>query len=63
LPNRYQSRLDLSRMLELDRAILVAQSPATGSQWIDTAKADSPNDESDTSTVIYRFIIPLTTND
>jgi hypothetical protein len=63
LPNRYQSRLDLSRLLELDRAILVAQSPATGSQWIDTAKADSPNDESDTSTVIYRFIIPLTTND
>jgi hypothetical protein len=56
LPNRYQSRLDLSRLLDLDRAILVA-SVANGSEWqTEPAVADAA---SGTSTTLYRFILPL----
>lgn len=59
LPNRYQSRLDLSRLLDLDRAILVAN-VAEGSQWTTTpAPSESSTGE---STTLYRFVIPLTSD-
>lgn len=57
LPNRYQSRCDLSRLLQLDRAILVASVSTGGSQWkISPAKSDNTPSSSST---ICRFIIPL----
>ena len=37
LPNRYQARCDLSRLLELGRAIVIAGGNEPGSQWTDTA--------------------------
>lgn len=57
LPNRYQSRIDLSRLLSFNRAILVG-SVAEGSRW----KMSPPASEAtaSTSTTFYRFIIPLT---
>jgi hypothetical protein len=58
LPNRYQADCDLSRLLELDRAILVAGGKNRGSQWTD-AGGESFGREQDKSTVIYRFIIPV----
>jgi hypothetical protein len=59
LPNRYQADCDLSRLLELDRAILVAGGTSRGSQWMDAATGESLESEPDTSTVVYRFILPV----
>lgn len=56
LPSRYHSRLDLSRLLDFDRAILVA-SVADGSEW-NTSPATSPT-IAGASTTMYRFVIPL----
>ena len=60
LPNRYQSQCDLSPLLTLDRAILVAGGSGRGSQWTDAAGASLDSDQ-DASTVVYRFIIPTAT--
>jgi hypothetical protein len=59
LPNRYQSECDLSRLLALDRAILVATGPGQGSQWTNATTANPLSNEHDQSTVIYRFILPV----
>jgi len=59
LPNRYQADCDLSRLLELDRAILVANGTSRGSQWTGVATGASLENEQDTSTVVYRFVIPV----
>ncbi len=59
LPNRYQADCDLSRLLELDRAILFANGTRGGSRWTDAATGDSLESEQDTSTVVYRFVIPV----
>jgi hypothetical protein len=58
LPNRYQSYVDLSRLLDGDQAILLARAAdAAGSQWI---TADGPlASNQDRRWVYYRFIIPL----
>ena len=60
LPNRYQSDCDLSRLLALDRAILVATGPGRGSQWTDSTTGKPLSNEHDQSTVIYRFVLPVT---
>jgi hypothetical protein len=62
LPNRYQSRCDLSRLLEFDRAILVAKGPESGSRWNVADDLQPSQDEQESSTVIYRFVIPLTSD-
>ncbi len=59
LPNRYQSDCDLSALLDLDRAILVAQGTQSGSQWTNTTTGESLETDDDASTIVYRFIIPL----
>jgi hypothetical protein len=57
-PNRYQSFIDLSHLLNGDQAILLARaSAATGSNWT-TDKAPLATDQ-DRRWVYYRFIIPL----
>lgn len=59
LPNRYQASCDLSRLLELGRAILVAGGKQNGSQWTDVATGKSLENEQDQSTVVYRFVLPV----
>jgi len=57
LPNRYLSRCDLSHLLDLERAILVA-GVADGSEW-HTTPATSESTPGKTTT-FCRFVIPLT---
>jgi hypothetical protein len=59
LPNRFQAECDLSRLLDLDRAILVANGTDRGSRWVD-AQANKPfENEQDSATVVYRFVFPV----
>jgi hypothetical protein len=60
LPLRYQSYCDLSRQLELGRAVLVADVDGPGSQLVD-AESDRPlgGTSDGTSKIIYRFVLPV----
>jgi hypothetical protein len=60
LPNRYQWYCDLSRQLELGRAVVVAEAAGPVTQLIDNATGKAIGDNPDASTVIYRFVIPVT---
>jgi hypothetical protein len=60
LPNRYQAYCDMSRQLELGRALLVAEGVDGGSQLIDEATAHELGDEeAGNSTTVYRFVLPV----
>ncbi len=59
LPNRYQAYCDLSRLLELGRAILVADSVGPATQLVDNITGNAIGDRQDESTVIYRFVLPV----
>jgi hypothetical protein len=59
LPNRYQANCDLSRTLELGRAILVADAARPVAQLIDDATGAAVGDKQEESTVIYRFVLPV----
>jgi len=60
LPNRYQAFVDMSRQLELGRAILVAEAEIEGAQLVDSATGQPVNDgKLSTGAVIYRFILPV----
>jgi hypothetical protein len=59
LPNRYQAYCDLSRMLELGRAILVAEVAGPVTQLIDETTGAEVGDSQDESTVVYRFVLPV----
>jgi hypothetical protein len=60
LPNRYQAYCDLSRQLELGRAILVGEAPAPSAQLVDNKTGRPIGDEElDTATVVYRFVLPV----
>jgi hypothetical protein len=58
LPNRYQANVDSSRLLELGRAIVVANVVGGGSSL-----ADADNDQelggTDSSEVQFRFVLPV----
>jgi hypothetical protein len=58
VPNRCQSQIDLSRQLELGRAVLVADVAGDGAELIDQ-KTSQPLDGPDDDTTIYRFILPV----
>jgi hypothetical protein len=58
LPNRYQGYCDLSRMPVLGRAVLVAEVNTPGSRFVD-ADGKSPAANEDSSTVIYRIVLPV----
>jgi hypothetical protein len=60
LPNRYQAFCDLSRTLELGRAILVADAAGPVAKLIDDATGAAVGDKQDESTVVYRFVLPVT---
>jgi hypothetical protein len=59
LPSRYQANCDLSRLLQLGRAILVADAPGPGRQLVDGADGASLGQAGDTSLVVYRFVFPV----
>lgn len=59
LPNQYQSYCDLSRQLELGRAIFVAEAVTDGIQLVDeTGQAIGENQDAK-STVIHRYVLPV----
>lgn len=62
LPFRYQSYCDLSRQLELGRAVLVAEVPTSGSQLteIDDVQQLGMSDGDNIALTIYRFVLPIT---
>ncbi len=56
-PHRYQSFIDLSRLLAGDQAILLARTQRPGTQW--TSKDAPLSSDQDHRWVYYRFVIPL----
>ncbi|HEY3391272.1 MAG TPA: hypothetical protein VGK58_01100 [Lacipirellulaceae bacterium] len=63
LPNHYQADCDLSRHLELGRAILVADWAGTGSRLVDSSIDEPLGAEGDSGAVIIRFVLPVTKNE
>jgi hypothetical protein len=59
LPFHYQRSCDLSRLLNLGRAILVARSDQAASRWIDPASGEPLGNNLGESTLYYRFVIPI----
>jgi hypothetical protein len=59
LANNYQAYCDLSRFLELGRAIAVVDVPAGGSRLADAASGESLADERDPGSAVYRFVLPV----
>src|SRR4029079_2051375 len=59
LPNRYLAYCDLSRTLELGRAILVADAAGPVARLIDDGTGTAVGDKQDESAVVYRFVLPV----
>jgi hypothetical protein len=59
LPNRYQAYCDLSRVLELGRAVLVAEAATPVMRLLDDVTGNAIGDKQDESTVVYRFVLPV----
>lgn len=60
VPNRFQSFVDLSRQLELGRAVLVAEIGGPHSQLQETASNQPVDSEAaDSAMTVYRFILPV----
>jgi hypothetical protein len=59
LPNQFQSYVDLSRALALDRAVLVAEADGPGSQLVDAQTGKPLGDSARSATVVYRFVLPV----
>jgi len=59
-PLRHQSYCDLSRLLDLGRAVLVAEVSREGSRLIDRATGKPLGDSAgNTSLTVYRFVLPV----
>jgi hypothetical protein len=63
LPNRNLADRDLSRHLELGRAILVAEVGDGGSRLIDPSTGEPLGTEDDSGMVVMRFVLPVTIDD
>ena len=63
LPNYYQADCDLSRQLDLGRAILVADWVGTGSRLVESSSGDPLGAESGSGAVVIRFVLPVTKNE
>jgi hypothetical protein len=63
LPNRYQAYCDLSRHLELGRAILVADLDGSGSQLIDSSSGKPLGGAGDFGAIVVRFVLSVTKNE
>jgi hypothetical protein len=63
LPLHYHTDIDLSRLLTLGRAILVAESPTGASRLIDPTSGEAFGDpNSETTFTVYRFVLPVQKN-
>lgn len=62
LPNQFQAYVDLSRLLDLGRAILVADVPAAGSRLVNAESGEPLGDEHDAAAVVYRFVLAIDKN-
>ncbi len=61
VPNRYQNYCDMSRQLELGRAVLVADATTTGTQLMDEKTSEEVGtEELNTSALVFRFLLPVT---
>jgi hypothetical protein len=58
LPNRFQAEVDLSRLLDLGRAIVVAEADYSGSRLVEE-ESDEEIGEADSSDVVYRVVFPV----
>jgi hypothetical protein len=58
MPNRYHADVDLSRLLELGRAIVVADVEQGGSELVDVGSGDEIG-ETGSQEVVYRFVLPV----
>lgn len=60
VPNRFQSFVDLSRALDLGRAVLVAETAGPQSQLLETGSMQPIDSETaDRAITFYRFILPV----
>jgi hypothetical protein len=59
LPNRYQAYCDLSRLLDLGRAIVVADAAGPVVQLVDETTGAAVGDKQDEFAVVYRFVLPV----
>jgi len=59
LKNDYQAHCDLSRLLDLGRAILVAEAPTRGSRLVDAESGQPIGVDAGEATVLYRFVLPV----
>ncbi len=59
LTNDYQAYCDFSRLLDLGRAILVADVPTRGSRLVDAGSGKPLADEPGETAVVYRFVLPV----
>ncbi|HEY4232201.1 MAG TPA: hypothetical protein VGM76_02130, partial [Lacipirellulaceae bacterium] len=59
LPNRYQQHCDLSRLLDLGRAIFVARGAGSGSQLVEGKSGQPLAASDDASTIVYRVVFPV----
>jgi hypothetical protein len=59
LVNDYQSYCDLSRLLDLGRAILVTDSPERGSRLVNDSTGELLAAMPENDVVVYRFVLPV----
>jgi hypothetical protein len=59
LPSHYQAYCDLSPLLDVGRAILVAEVDTPGSRLVVSATGRPLGDEHDAAAVVYRFVLPV----
>jgi len=60
VPNRFQAYIDMSRQLELGRAVLVGESAADGLSIVDDESGKPLVDESENSpSTVFRYILPV----
>jgi hypothetical protein len=61
LPNRYQAYCDMSRLLAVGRAILIAETGESLSQLVDRDSGEPLGDATDFTTTVWRFVLPVAT--
>lgn len=59
MPSQYQGYCDLSRQLDLGRAIFVGEAVTGGTTLVDDAGQTIGDDKAGESIVIYRFLLPV----
>lgn len=59
MPSRYQSSVDLSRLVELGRALLVAEVETGGTRLVSMDSGDPIDEAPRARRVTYRFVLPV----